>query len=58
MTKQPVFCFSALPPGCLLSSWASGFGLSLPGLIGLMGAKLWFLDRMLWLGAETTDQRI
>lgn len=29
--------------------WDFDFGLTIAGLIGAMGAKLWFLDRMVWL---------
>jgi hypothetical protein len=29
--------------------WQLNFGLTLAGLVGSMGAKLWFLDRMVWL---------
>ncbi len=36
--------------------WQLDFALTLAGLIGSMGAKLWFLDRMVWLKADT-DKR-
>lgn len=36
--------------------WRLDFGLTLAGLIGSMGAKLWFLDRMVWLWAEMDGQ--
>lgn len=32
--------------------WKFDFGLTLAGLIAAMGAKLWFLDRMVWLRSE------
>ncbi len=34
--------------------WALDFGITLSGLILSIGAKLWFLDRMVWLNSETT----
>lgn len=34
--------------------WKLDFGLTLAGLSVAMGAKLWFLDRMVWLNSETT----
>ena len=36
--------------------WRLDFGWTLAGLIATMGAKLWFLDRMVWLLADTTIQ--
>lgn len=40
--------------------WKLDIGLTLAGLITAMGAKLWFLDRMVWLkmgqGSGGTDQ--
>jgi hypothetical protein len=33
--------------------WRLDFGLTLAGLFASMGAKLWFLDRMVWLKADT-----
>lgn len=32
--------------------WNFDFGLTLAGLVVAMGAKLWFLDRMVWLKSE------
>ena len=37
-----------------LGLWILDFGLTLAGLVTAMGAKLWFLDRMVWLKAETS----
>ncbi|MEP3295518.1 MAG: DUF6653 family protein [Pseudoruegeria sp.] len=34
--------------------WKLDFGLTLSGLSVAMGAKLWFLDRMVWLKSEAT----
>jgi hypothetical protein len=34
--------------------WMLDFGLTLAGLSVAMGAKLWFLDRMVWLNSEAT----
>ncbi|KAJ56140.1 hypothetical protein ACMU_10315 [Actibacterium mucosum KCTC 23349] len=33
--------------------WQLDLGLTLAGLVGAMGAKLWFLDRMVWLYDDT-----
>jgi len=35
--------------------WKLDFGLTLAGLLTAMGAKLWFLDRMVWLKNDTDD---
>ncbi|WP_116134083.1 DUF6653 family protein [Tropicimonas sp. IMCC34043] len=46
--------------GCLLIAvalWALLPGLLLAGWILAMGAKLWFLDRMVWLYEESTTAR-
>lgn len=32
--------------------WELDFGLTLVGLVTAMGAKLWFLDRMVWLKSD------
>ena len=37
-----------------LGLWKLDCGLTLAGLSVAMGAKLWFLDRMVWLNSETT----
>lgn len=37
-----------------LGLWRLDFGFTLAGLSVAMGAKLWFLDRMVWLKSETT----
>ena len=36
--------------------WRLDIGWTLAGLIASMGAKLWFLDRMVWLYADMTDK--
>lgn len=36
-----------------LGLWRLDFGLTVAGLVAAMGAKLWFLDRMVWLKTET-----
>lgn len=44
--------------GCLIIAWAlwtSSPGLLFAGLILAMGAKLWFLDRMVWLFEENRN---
>jgi hypothetical protein len=33
--------------------WALDLGFTIAGLVLAMGAKLWFLDRMVWLNQET-----
>lgn len=35
--------------------WKLDFGLTIAGLLTAMGAKLWFLDRMVWLWNDTHD---
>jgi len=35
--------------------WQLNLGWTIAGLVGAMGAKLWFLDRMVWLLADTTN---
>ncbi|WP_120631395.1 DUF6653 family protein [Ruegeria sp. EL01] len=37
--------------------WQLDLGLVLTGLVATMGAKLWFLDRMVWLFADTSANR-
>ena len=36
--------------------WLLDVGLILAGLVLAMGAKLWFLDRMVWLKSETEEK--
>lgn len=36
-----------------LGLWQLDFGLTFAGLLGAMGSKLWFLDRMVWLWSGT-----
>ena len=36
-----------------LGFWKLDFGLTIAGLFTAMGAKLWFLDRMVWLRSDT-----
>lgn len=36
-----------------LGLWRLDLGLTIAGLTIAMGAKLWFLDRMVWLKTET-----
>ncbi|MEM8651400.1 MAG: DUF6653 family protein [Pseudomonadota bacterium] len=36
--------------------WRLDFGWTIAGLIGTMGAKLWFVDRMVWLLADMRPQ--
>ena len=38
--------------------WALDIGFTIAGLILAMGAKLWFLDRMVWLNSETTETKL
>jgi hypothetical protein len=37
-----------------LGLWRLDLGLTLAGLVVAMGAKLWFLDRMVWLNLDMT----
>lgn len=39
----------------VLGLWFLDAGLTLAGLIMSMGAKLWFLDRMVWLKADMSE---
>lgn len=46
--------------GCILlvaGVWSFDIGLTLAGLITSMGAKLWFLDRMVWLKADLSPDQ-
>ena len=36
--------------------WRFDIGWTFAGLITMMGAKLWFLDRMVWLHADKTNE--
>ncbi|MBU2865624.1 hypothetical protein KO497_01340 [Pacificibacter marinus] len=42
--------------GLAFGVWQLDLGFTLAGLITAMGAKLWFLDRMVWLKSDTDDQ--
>ncbi|AXI48924.1 hypothetical protein C1J03_14690 [Sulfitobacter sp. SK012] len=37
----------------IVGLWSLNIGLTLAGLVTMMGGKLWFLDRLVWIRADT-----